>query len=280
MQISYSERIKIAIIALVFFLASLILLHYTSKDKRYFQYSYKVISSIISPFQSINKNTKNYFKNIFDNYIYLTNLKEQNNELTLKNLSLKKQILDLKEFEFENRNLRRLLNMKRQTRNESIGAEIIGFDSSKWGQAVIIDRGQIDGVKEGDAVVTYEGVAGQVVAVSRSTSKVLLIIDRTSAVDVFLQKTRARGVIEGGKNDVCYLRYVLKNTPIQEGDKVLTSGLDGVFPKGLLVGYVSNYTPTTSGLFETIKVTPSVDFAKLEQVIVLKKKIKKEKWYL
>ena len=172
----------------------------------------------------------------------------------------------------ENRKLKRLLKIKRKVNYAQIGAEIIGYNPSKWGQSIIINRGKIDNIKVGDPVISHEGVVGQVINVSPNTSKVLILIDRTSAIDVFLQQSRARGVIIGGGNELCQLKYILKNNDTKIGDKVLTSGLDGIFPKGLLVGHVADLSPIPSGLFDTIKVMPIVDFTKLEFVTVLKLK--------
>lgn len=271
MRLAYSERIKIALLSLVLFLMSIVLLHYTSKDKTLINYSYQLISEIIFPFQNFNKSTQNFVKDTYNNYINLVNLKFENEELKLKISKLEQKNLQIHEQLYENKNLRRLLRMKRRVKMNSIGAEVIGYDPSKWGRSVIINRGSDDKIKIGNPVLNDEGIVGQITALSQNTAKVLLIIDRTSAVDVILQKTRARGILEGGGQELCYLKYVVKNFDIKIGDKILTSGLDNVFPKGFLIGYVSDFHSSTSGLFDVIKATPAVDFTKLEHVIILKK---------
>ncbi len=271
MKLTYPERIKIALTSLILFLISIVLLHCTAKDKTLVRYPYQVISEIIFPFQSFTRTAQNFIKDNYNDYINLVDLKTKNKALTLELSELEQKNLQLHEQEFENKKLKKLLRMKRQIKIESIGAEVIGYAPSKWERAVIINRGSNDGVKIGSPVLTDEGIAGQVVALSLNTSKVLLIIDRTSAVAVFLQKSRARGILEGGGKEFCYLKYIVKNFDIQIGDKILTSGLDNVFPKGFLIGYISDFQPSTNGLFDIVKAIPAIDFTKLEHVIVLKK---------
>ena len=272
MKLTYSKRIQISLCSLILFLSSIILLHHTSKDKTLIEYSYNVLYEVLYPFQNISNNIVNFFNNTIDKYIYLVNLKEENKSLKFKIAKLEKRNLKLHEEKYENRKLKRLLKIKRKVNYAQIGAEIIWYNPSKWGQSIIINRGKIDNIKVGDPVISHEGVVGQVINVSPNTSKVLILIDRTSAIDVFLQQSRARGVIIGGGNELCQLKYILKNNDTKIGDKVLTSGLDGIFPKGLLVGHVADLSPIPSGLFDTIKVMPIVDFTKLEFVTVLKLK--------
>ena len=272
MKLTYSKRIQIALCSLVLFLTSILLLHHTSKDKTLISYCYEVVYEILYPFESFTKKTYSFFDNTINNYFYLVNLKSENKKLKSQIAKLKNRNLKLHEERYENKSLKRLLQIKRKTKIASIGAEIIGYNPSKWEQSIIINRGRKDGIKKGAPVISHEGVVGQVIATSLNTSKVLIIIDRTSAVDVFLQQSRARGVIEGGGNELCQLKFILKNNDTKIGDKILTSGLDGVFPKGLLVGVIADLSPNPSGLFDTIKVMPVVNFSKLEFVTVLKTK--------
>ena len=132
-----------------------------------------------------------------------------------------------------------------------------------------MNRGTSHGIRVGMAVVHPRGVVGQVVAVSPNFSHVLLLTDHSSGVDVMTQDSRARGVVEGIGADHCELRYVSKQTPVRVGDTVLTSGMDGVFPKGLLVGSVSKVAVETGTLLQNIEVKVAVDLDKLEEVLVV-----------
>jgi rod shape-determining protein MreC len=120
------------------------------------------------------------------------------------------------------------------------------------------------------AVVTSEGVVGRVIEVSLHTAKVLLITDPNSAMDVIVQRSRTQGIMEGKVEEVCVLKYVQKNEDVQVGDKVITSGLGGIFPKGLVTGTVTKVERKRPGIFQYIEVTPSVDFSRLEEVLILK----------
>jgi rod shape-determining protein MreC len=153
--------------------------------------------------------------------------------------------------------------------NRVCAAEVIGKDPSPWFKTIIIDKGKDDGVGKGMAVVIPEGIAGQIMDVSSRYSKVLLIIDPNSAVDVMVQRTRARGIIKGGPAGRCHIKYVLRKQDVSVGDQIISSGLDGVFPKGLAVGHVSGVIKRNSGIFQEVTVTPHIDFEKLEEVLVV-----------
>jgi rod shape-determining protein MreC len=119
------------------------------------------------------------------------------------------------------------------------------------------------------AVVISEGVVGRVIEVSPDTAKVLLLTDPNSALDVIIQRSRAQGIMEGKVDEVCVLKYVQKSDDVQVGDQVITSGLGGIFPKGLMTGMVTKLDRKRPGIFQYIEVSPAVDFSKLEEVLIL-----------
>ena len=114
-----------------------------------------------------------------------------------------------------------------------------------------------------------EGIVGQIIGVSRWHAKVLLVIDQNSAVDALVQSSRARGIVKGESTERCQLKYVLRKHEINLGDTVISSGLDGVFPKGLRVGRVSSVVRPNSGIFQSVSVAPYVDFETLEEVLII-----------
>ena len=152
------------------------------------------------------------------------------------------------------------LKFKKNIDERVLAAEVIAKDPSPWFKTVLIDKGNHDGVEKGMAVVIPEGIAGQTTEVSAHYSKVLLIIDHNSAVDALVQRDRARGIIKGGSAGQCLFKYVLRKHDVVVDDIVVSSGLDGVFPKGLPVGYVSGVIKPKSGIFQEVTVTPYVDF--------------------
>ncbi len=134
----------------------------------------------------------------------------------------------------------------------------------------MIDKGEKHGLKKNAPIVIPEGIVGQITKVSPNFSRVLLITDRNSAVDILVQNTRARGVVKGGGDNRCVLVYALRKEEIHAGDVIVSSGLDQVFPKGLKIGTVLDVKKDHSRLFQDIMVQTSVDFDKLEEVLVYK----------
>jgi rod shape-determining protein MreC len=119
------------------------------------------------------------------------------------------------------------------------------------------------------AVVHPRGVVGQITSVGSNSARVLLVNDHSSGVDVLIQGSRVRGVLEGAGEKVCELKFVTKENPVKVGDVVVTSGMDQVFPKGLVVGTVSHVSAQTGTLFQTVEVRPAVNFARVEEVVVV-----------
>ncbi len=231
----------------------------------------RVTLFLFSPFQKTVRQVLSFVEGIWNHYFYLVTVAKQNNELR-KTLSITaERNRQLAEIELSNQRLRKLLNFKQTIANRVIPAEVIGKDPSTWFKTIIIDKGRADGIEKGFPVVIHEGIAGQVIEVSHRYSKVLLIIDPNSAVDALVQRTRSRGLIKGGIGGRCLFKYVLRKHEIRVGDIVISSGLDGVYPKGLLIGKISGVIRRNAGIFQEVTVTPNVDFEKLEQVLVMLK---------
>ncbi|MCX5895124.1 MAG: rod shape-determining protein MreC [Proteobacteria bacterium] len=208
---------------------------------------------------------------LWNEYAYLVNLRSENAYLQnlIKTLQLENQVL--REEGVENRRLRELLAFKKKLPYTLIPAEIIGRDPSSWFRTLLIDKGSADGVRRGLAVITALGLVGQVFEVNRNTSKVLLLVDGDSAIDVLTQRSRAKGIIEGGAGDLCELHYVAKTEDVNIGDVVITSGLNEVLPKGIVVGEVVRVDKNNSGFFQFVEVKPAVDSSKLEEVLIVLK---------
>ncbi|MDH3720925.1 MAG: rod shape-determining protein MreC [Desulfobacteraceae bacterium] len=229
----------------------------------------RIAISLIAPFQKASTSSIRFVRDIWRHYFFVVNVaKENDNYQKALNKAFENNI-QLKEFELSNSRLRNLLNFKKTITDRVLSAEVIGKDPSPWFKTVLIDKGENDGVETGMAVVVPKGIAGQVTDVSANYSKVLLIIDHNSAVDALVQNDRARGIIQGDAAGQCLFKYVLRKHDIKIGDIVVSSGLDGVFPKGLAVGYVSAVFKPKSGIFQDVTVSPYVDFEKLEEVLIV-----------
>jgi rod shape-determining protein MreC len=201
-------------------------------------------------------------------YLYLVDTAEDNRRLVDDNRTLRAVLAQSDEVRLENERLRLLLEFKEAQEIETLPARVIAEDASSWFRTVMIDKGSEQGVVEGLPVVVAEGVVGRVVRSSPRFSRVLLITDASSAVASLLQNNRARGVCRGQGEQLVF-DFVLRQEEVKVGDRVVTSGMGGVFPKGLVVGNVKSVDRQEFGLFQAIEVMPVVDFSHLEEVLVL-----------
>ena len=206
---------------------------------------------------------------LWDNYIFLLDTQKKNLELQRSVDLLLGQNMQLKEVLSENDRLRKLLSLKKRLSARPVSAEIIGKDPIGWFKTLLINKGARDGIKRNQAVVTHRGIVGRILGVAESTSKVLLITDINSSVDALVQRARSRGIVEGRSLNLCELKYVSGSDDIMLGDLVVTSGLCGIFPKGLPIGEVGRAEKDGSGLFQRVELTPSANLNKLEEVCIL-----------
>ena len=172
------------------------------------------------------------------------------------------------ELEIENTRLRGLLDFRRTLQGDILTARVVGRDATGLARTLVIDRGEEDGVVKGAAAVAPEGIVGQIFLASRHAARILLVSDHNSGVDALVQRTRARGIVQGTIASGCGLKYVKRTEDVQVGDTIVTSGLDGIFPKGLPIGRVVTVDKRGQGLFQSAEVAPRVDFDRLEEVLV------------
>lgn len=227
---------------------------------------------IIGPLQTAVAKVSNYGSSIWRNYIALLQVREENEQLRQELQQYKAANVEYREAVATNIRLQKLLELKESLPPPTLTAEIVGKDPSLWFRTFTINRGSSDGVQKGMPVVTVEGVVGQVLTSSPNYSKVLLATDPNSAIDVITQQTRVQGIVKGLGRDAFALHYVLKSAKVEKKDFIITSGLGGVFPKGLMVGTVSEIRKSPRGMFQDIEIQPAVDFTQLEHLIIIMKK--------
>lgn len=224
---------------------------------------------LVAPIQDTVSDTLQLGRDVWKHYFALVGAARENEQLRK---ALRDSIArndQWKEVELSNQRLRRLLDFQSTLNSESVAAEVIGRDPSPWYRTIIINKGRSSGLRKGLPVVVPEGIIGQVTDVSEGYAKVMLIIDRNSAVDALVQRSRARGIIKGAATSRCIFEYVLRKDEVAVGDEIITSGLDGVFPKGVPIGSVTGVIKRTSDIFQEVIVTPHSDFEKLEEVLVV-----------
>ncbi len=224
---------------------------------------------ITSPFQKAITYSTEAVGNLIDSYVFLVNLKRENVALRKMVAELRKENNLLREKAIASERLRNLLQFSKEIPRSMLPAQIIGIDPSSWFRTILIDKGTEHGVNRGMAVVSPEGIVGHVLQTSPHYSKVLLITDFNSSVDAVVQRSRAKGLVEGNGDNRCRLKYAERTQDIQPGDRVITSGLGGRYPKGLMIGTISKIQKKTYGLFQYAEIMLNVNFGKLEEVFVI-----------
>lgn len=207
---------------------------------------------------------------LWRSYLALQDVELENKALRQEVVQLQKEIGRYREALIANARFKRLLGIKEEVGATVITANVVGVDLAPWLATITVDQGRKDGIKPGMVVMSGAGVVGQTMETSLHFSKVLLLSDYNSAVAALIQRNRARGIIKGAGKGRCYLAYVEKVVDVEVGDRIITSGTDRIFPKGLLIGKVSSVTEgSISDLFQEIIVTPAVDLKRVEEVVVL-----------
>ncbi|MDO9515863.1 MAG: rod shape-determining protein MreC [Syntrophales bacterium] len=208
----------------------------------------------------------------WEKYVLLVGLEQEVKELKEQIAPLMREVNNCREMSLECVRLRKLMEVRDLVTFPTVAAKVVGKNKLSVFRTVLIDKGTTNGVEIGFPVVAAQGVAGRVIEVSWNVSKVLLLVDYNSNIDAIVQRNRCQGVLQGRDRVGCELKYVQSSEDIRVGDVVISSGLAGVFPKGLLLGTIAEVDKTQTDLFQRITVHPSVDVTRLEEVLVIMKK--------
>jgi rod shape-determining protein MreC len=269
MKQEISSKTHVALACLGFFLLSLFLTAYSAKNPAVARIGTSLVLKVTTPVLQLIEVARGSGSSVWNGYIGLRSAALENQELTRRLSDLESRLALFNELERENLRLRELLNFSAEKQLRGVTAAVIGGDSSGWIKGIVVNKGSDHGVLPGMAVIHPEGVVGQVIAVTAKSSKVLLVSDHASGVDVLIQGSRARGVVEGAGEQVCELKFLTKDQQVRVGDPIITSGMDGVYPKGVVVGYVSQVGSSAAGLFQPVEIKPAVDFSRLEEVLLV-----------
>ncbi len=221
-----------------------------------------------SPFFNASSAVSRGLGSAWRNYVWLHGARQENQRLqqTVQQLTLRDAALA--QVKGENARLQRLLSFNETHGLQSIGARIVGRTPSFLSNVLVIDRGFDDGVRVDSAVISGEGVVGRTVLVSRHDSQVQLISNPDSSIGVMLESTRSPGILKGTGTETLDLHYLSNSERIVPGDRVLSSGLDGIYPKGILVGRVIDSRKGKS-VFRVVAVEPAADLLHLEELLVV-----------
>lgn len=186
-----------------------------------------------------------------------------------QNDQLRARLADLEEARQENDRLRALVQFAEERKLTKLGARVIGRPTSSWEGVIVIDRGSADGVVRGMPVLALQGLVGQIEEVSPNSSRVRLITDPESGVAAMVQSSRAVGVVRGSIDRMLRMDFVDKKSVPKVGDVIITSGLGGIYPKGLVVGDVVAVDALRADLYPRITVVSRVPIDRIEEVLVL-----------
>ena len=228
-----------------------------------------VVLEITVPIQKVLLAPVDAAEGAWNGYLDLVAVRDTNEQLRLRIAELEEANLQFREALVASGNLQRIAAMRDDFEVPMLPSEIVGLDVSPWFRSVLVDRGREHGVYSGNPVITDQGVVGLVTATSQSAAKTMLLLDRQSAIDGIVQRSRARGIVRGKGTGELEFEFVVRGSDVREGDVVITSGMGGVYPKGLKIGLVRSVSDPGGRLMQKAELAPAVDFGRLEQVFVM-----------
>ncbi len=228
-----------------------------------------LLLDVLAPFQVVFSWFGRGAGEVWSGYVDLVGAREEADALRARVAALEGMLARFGELERENQRLAALLAFRERVGGTAYGARVIARDPGPLSTTLTVDRGARDDVRRGMAVLAPDGVVGRVVEVSHTASRVALLTDHNSGIDALIDRTRERGVVQGGADGTCAMNYLHRDADVQIGDRVLTSGLDGVFPKGIAIGEVVEVRRRHRGLLQSAVIQPTVALDRLEEVVLI-----------
>ena len=263
------RRYQSIMVAAILLIVSLTILSYSAVRLSETGFLRKMVLETAAPIEdAINISLKSLL-DAWKRYLFLVGLEEENRQLRREKALLSEQLNRYREGYLEAIRLQKLLALQSGFPYRTIAARVIDSNRTSLFKTLLINKGTADGLRVGLAVLSDQGAVGRIIETSWHASRVLLMIDENSNIDALIQRNRAQGILQGAGPSGCNLKYISRVEEVQAGDVVLSSGLAGVFPKGLLIGVVTGASRKGEGLFQKIDVAPAVDFGKVEEVLAL-----------
>jgi rod shape-determining protein MreC len=228
-----------------------------------------VVLEIAAPIERVISAPIDGVKGFFEEYVDLLGVRADNRRLRRRIAEIESENLQFREALVSSGHLARVASMRDEVEISMLPAEVVGLDVAPWFRSVLVDRGSRHGVEPGYPVITPNGVVGVITATSSHAAKTMLLLDRQSSVDALVQRSRARGVLRGIGRDRLEFEFVVRSADVVVGDEVVTSGLGGIYPKGLRLGRVAELRDAGGRLTRIAMIDPAVDLGQLEQVFVM-----------
>jgi rod shape-determining protein MreC len=233
----------------------------------------RVVLRVSAPIEFAASSLARGVSNIWEGYVYLVDVKADNDRLAYENARLKEQVHHLEQKETENRELRRLLQLRESIPGELVSAQVIGKDFNEFFRVtrVVLDRGSRN-IRQHLAVISPDGVVGTVTRVAGDAVDVQLAVDAAFTIDVEDERTHARGFVRGTGDPsryVCKVENVDSRDEVEIGDLLVTSGKGKWFPKGLPVAHITKVVKREPGRDQEIEAVPTVNFSRLDAVLIV-----------
>ena len=228
-----------------------------------------VLIEIAAPIQKLIRRPVYILGETWTDYIALVDLRRENKTLRDRVAALEEENLQFREALVASGNLERIVQMRENFEVPLLPSEVVGQDVFPWFRSILLDRGRSHDVLSGMPVVSDHGVVGLVTATSPHASRAMMLLDRQSAVDAIVQRSRARGIVRGKGTGELEFVFMVRGDDVRPDDIVITSGVGGVYPKGLRIGTITTVQIEEARLLHTGRVRPSVDFGRIEQVFIM-----------
>jgi rod shape-determining protein MreC len=224
---------------------------------------------VVSPFIRVTAATIHGVTGTWRDYVDLRSVRKENKRLQLETTMLKRRLDQLQDQALETQRLERLLAMRQASQAEFLTARVVGKDATNWFKTVLLDRGSLEGIRRNQPVLAPDGLVGRVVEVTPTSARVQLLTDPVSAVGGLVQRTRVTGIVSGNLGAGARVSYLPLMADVAVGDEVVTSGMGGVFPKGILIGRITSVERKSGALFQEATLQSAVDLSRLEEVLIL-----------
>jgi len=272
----FTNKYFVMLLTITIFLLVMMAIYSDNREKVTF--GEDLVGAVVMPFQTLFTASSRGVGGFFDYFADAKRLTEENKQMSEKIDELNNTIRNIEEFKLENERLKSMLDLKKDMGGyDLVGAEVIAKDPGNWFNTFTIDKGTSSGLAVRQAVITSKGLVGYIYEIGTNFAKVVTIIDTNSSTGSLVVRTRDIAMIEGdlelGMDGLCKMTYISKDASIITGDLVETSGLGGIYPKGILIGKIREIRPETHSISQYAVVEPVVDFERITEVFVIKTKL-------
>jgi rod shape-determining protein MreC len=269
-MLEFVRRNRVVLTSGSLLLISLLLLSAGSRDRRHGDPLAGIVLDGMRPLQTTVAGGLAALASAWRGYLGLVGVKQENERLRQRILELEHQAMGVAEIEQTDRRLAELLHFRSTLEGDTVAAQIIGRDPLPWFGTITINKGEADGVRKNMGVLSPFGVVGQTMSTAGHSARVLLLTDHNSGIDAVVQRSRARGIVEGALDGGCVMKYVKREEDVEVGDRIVTSGLDGIFLRGAIIGEVTHVTRGNRGLLQVADVKPATPLDRIEEVLVVR----------